>query len=45
MEVPQITSSLAIMTALKVLLDNGYINLATYENIIKNKFSSGKSAA
>lgn len=44
MEVQQITSSLAIMAALRVLLDNGYINLATYENIIKNKFS-GKAAA
>ena len=44
MGVSQISSSLAIMTALKVLLDNGYINLATYENIIKNEFS-GKVAA
>ena len=44
MEVSQISSSLAIMTALKVLFDNGYINLATYENIIKNEFS-GKAAA
>lgn len=44
MEVTQITSSFAIITALKVLLDNGFINLATYENIIKNEFS-GKAAA
>ena len=44
MEVTQITSSFAIMTALKVLLDNGFINLSTYENIIKNEFS-GKAAA
>ncbi|MFA5658327.1 MAG: hypothetical protein WC900_03500 [Oscillospiraceae bacterium] len=44
MEVSQISSPFAIMTALMVLLDNGYINLATYEHIIKNEFS-GKAAA
>lgn len=44
MEVTQIASYIAIMAALRVLFDNGYINLATYENIIKNKFS-GKAAA
>ena len=44
MEVTSFSSSIAIMAALKVLLDNGYINLATYENIIKNEFR-GKAAA
>ena len=44
MEVTQIPSSIAMIAALRVLLNNGYINLATYENIIKNKLSD-KAAA
>jgi hypothetical protein len=44
MEISQISSSDAIKAALRVLLNNGYINRATYENIIKNKLS-GKAAA